>query len=80
MIVVYCWGPGSNGAVRAVREIAAIGLPVKEMIWHTQAFNAPARPLYDTVAQLTSYVHDERDIKEAATPDGAGSPESAPDT
>jgi len=32
LIVVYCWGPGCNGAVRAAREIAGIGLPVKEML------------------------------------------------
>jgi rhodanese-related sulfurtransferase len=32
LIVVYCWGPGCNGAVKAAREIAALGFPVKEML------------------------------------------------
>jgi rhodanese-related sulfurtransferase len=32
LIVVYCWGPGCNGAVRAAREIASLGFPVKEML------------------------------------------------
>lgn len=31
-IVVYCWGPGCNGAVKSARELAALGRPVKEML------------------------------------------------
>jgi len=31
MLVVYCWGPGCNGATKAARELAALGRPVKEM-------------------------------------------------
>jgi rhodanese-related sulfurtransferase len=31
-VVVYCWGPGCNGATRAALEFAALGHPVKEMI------------------------------------------------
>lgn len=30
--------------------------------WHTQQFNAPARSLYDTVGQLTSFVVYEREL------------------
>lgn len=30
--VVYCWGPGCNGASRAGLKIAALGFTVKEMI------------------------------------------------
>jgi hypothetical protein len=30
--VVYCWGPGCNGATRAGLIIAELGYPVKEMI------------------------------------------------
>jgi GNAT superfamily N-acetyltransferase len=30
--------------------------------WHTQQFNAPARSLYDTVGQLTSFVVYEHDL------------------
>jgi rhodanese-related sulfurtransferase len=32
LLVVYCWGPGCNGATKAARELAAIGRPVKEML------------------------------------------------
>ncbi len=30
--VVYCWGPGCNGATRGALAISALGLPVREMI------------------------------------------------
>jgi GNAT superfamily N-acetyltransferase len=32
------------------------------LYWHTQAFNGRARSLYDTVAELTSFVHYERQL------------------
>ena len=31
-VVVYCWGPGCNGAYRAAAAFAAAGYQVKEMI------------------------------------------------
>ncbi|HEU5029390.1 MAG TPA: rhodanese-like domain-containing protein [Spirillospora sp.] len=31
-VVVYCWGPGCNGAQKAALAFAELGLPVKEMI------------------------------------------------
>ena len=30
--VVYCWGPGCNGATKAAMKISALGFEVKEMI------------------------------------------------
>lgn len=30
--VVYCWGPGCNGATRAGLVLSQLGYPVKEMI------------------------------------------------
>jgi len=30
--VVYCWGPGCNGATKAGAKISALGFSVKEMI------------------------------------------------
>ena len=30
--VVYCWGPGCNGATKAALKIATLGFAVKEMI------------------------------------------------
>ena len=31
-LVVYCWGPGCNGAVKAARELAQLGRAAKEML------------------------------------------------
>jgi len=31
-VVVYCWGPGCNGATNAALQFALLGHPVKEMI------------------------------------------------
>lgn len=31
-VVVYCWGPGCNGAAKAALELATLGVPVKEML------------------------------------------------
>jgi len=32
LFVVYCWGPGCNGATKAAYKISALGFQVKEMI------------------------------------------------
>ena len=32
LFVVYCWGPGCNGATKAGLKISALGFSVKEMI------------------------------------------------
>lgn len=32
LIVVYCWGPGCNGATKAAMKLSALGFRVKEMI------------------------------------------------
>jgi rhodanese-related sulfurtransferase len=32
LIVVYCWGPGCNGATKAAIKLSSLGFPVKEMI------------------------------------------------
>jgi len=32
VFVVYCWGPGCNGATKAGKKISALGYAVKEMI------------------------------------------------
>jgi len=32
LFVVYCWGPGCNGATKAAVKISALGFAVKEMI------------------------------------------------
>ena len=32
LLVVYCWGPGCNGATKAAAKLSALGFAVKEMI------------------------------------------------
>jgi rhodanese-related sulfurtransferase len=32
LLVVYCWGPGCNGATKAAIQLSALGFTVKEMI------------------------------------------------
>ena len=32
LLVVYCWGPGCNGATKAGAKLSALGFSVKEMI------------------------------------------------
>jgi GNAT superfamily N-acetyltransferase len=59
--------PGHRGtaAARALIETAgerARTAGAETLYWHTQAFNGRARSLYDTVAQLTSFVHYERQL------------------
>jgi GNAT superfamily N-acetyltransferase len=53
-------GAGRALIVAAGEQARAAG--AETLYWHTQAFNAPARSLYDTVARLTSHVHYERQL------------------
>jgi GNAT superfamily N-acetyltransferase len=58
-------GHRGSGAARALIETAgeqAHAAGAETLYWHTQAFNGRARSLYDTVAQLTSFVHYERQL------------------
>ena len=32
LFVVYCWGPGCNGATKAAIKLSQLGFPVKEML------------------------------------------------
>lgn len=32
LLVVYCWGPGCNGATKAAAQLARFGRPVKELL------------------------------------------------
>jgi GNAT superfamily N-acetyltransferase len=54
-----------TGTARALIEAAAEhsrAAGAETLYWHTQEFNGRARSLYDTVAQLTSFVHYERQL------------------
>jgi GNAT superfamily N-acetyltransferase len=59
--------PGHRGTATARALIEAAGEQARAagaetLYWHTQAFNGRARSLYDTVAQLNSFVHYERQL------------------
>jgi GNAT superfamily N-acetyltransferase len=59
--------PGHRGTATARALIETAGdqartAGAETLYWHTQAFNGRARSLYDTVAQLTSFVHYERQL------------------
>jgi len=48
-----------TGAGRALIEAAVLQARARgaaRLYWHTQEFNAPARSLYDTLAQRTSFI------------------------
>jgi GNAT superfamily N-acetyltransferase len=54
-----------TGAARALIEAAdaqARASGAETLYWHTQAFNGRARSLFETVGQLTTHVHYERDL------------------
>jgi GNAT superfamily N-acetyltransferase len=58
-------GHRGTGAAKALIEASgeqALASGAETLYWHTQAFNGRARSLYDTVAQLTSFVHYERKL------------------
>ena len=63
-VVVYCWGPGCNGATRAALEFALLGYPVKEMLggfeyWVREGFaydtaEGPAQLAPDALTNVTA--------------------------
>jgi rhodanese-related sulfurtransferase len=68
-VVVYCWGPGCNGATRAALEFALLGHPVKEMLggfeyWVREGF------AYDTADGPAQLVADPLTNVAAAGPAG----------
>lgn len=55
-------GGGSARALFAAVDDEARRRGVTSIYWHTQAFNGPARSLYDTVGTLTSFVVYQRSL------------------
>ena len=51
--VVYCWGPGCNGATRAGLIIAELGYEVKEMIGGFEYWAREGLPVDATVVDAT---------------------------
>jgi rhodanese-related sulfurtransferase len=47
LVVVYCWGPGCNGATRAALAFARLGHPVKEMLGGFEYWAREGLPVED---------------------------------
>jgi rhodanese-related sulfurtransferase len=47
-VVVYCWGPGCNGAVKAALDLARMGRPVKEMLGGFEYWVREGHPVQGT--------------------------------
>ena len=50
LLVVYCWGPGCNGAQKAARALTAHGRQVKEMIGGMEYWIREGQPIEGTQA------------------------------
>lgn len=46
-VVVYCWGPGCNGATRAALQFSRLGYAVKEMIGGFEYWAREGLPVVD---------------------------------
>jgi hypothetical protein len=60
-VVVYCWGPGCNGATNAALQFALLGHPVKEMLggfeyWVREgfAYDGPGGRVHRGIDALTN--------------------------
>jgi rhodanese-related sulfurtransferase len=49
-VVVYCWGPGCNGAVKLAYELAGLGRPAKEMLGGFEYWVREGHPVEGTEA------------------------------
>jgi rhodanese-related sulfurtransferase len=64
-VIVYCWGPGCNGAAKAALELASRGVWVKEMLggfeyWAREGYPVEglSGPIHRAVDPLTAPVED----------------------
>lgn len=64
--VVYCWGPGCNGATRSALELARLGYAVKEMIGGFEYWAREGFPVDSDAGDAT------RDPDSLTTPVGPG--------
>lgn len=60
LVVVYCWSPGCNGAVKAAVELARLGRPVKEMLGGFEYWVREGHPVEGRDAQLLRDAADRR--------------------
>ena len=52
LLVVYCWGPGCNGATKAALTLSRLGFAVKEMIGGIEYWEGKERYPVDLAATL----------------------------
>ena len=50
LVVVYCWGPGCNGATKAAVRLSALGFRVKEMIGGIEYWRREGHPVEGSAA------------------------------
>lgn len=56
VLVVYCWGPGCNGAAKAALRLSSLGYRVKEMIGGIEYWRREGHPVEGTAVDTASLV------------------------
>lgn len=55
-VVVYCWGPGCNGATRAALRLSLLGYEVREMLGGFEYWAREGLPVVDDTGPLVREV------------------------
>jgi len=55
VVVVYAWGPGCNAATKAAARLAALGIPVKEMIGGLESWVRNGYPVEGSLPRGVSF-------------------------
>lgn len=56
VMIVYCWGPGCNGATKAALRLSALGYRVKEMIGGIEYWRREGHPVEGTAVDTAPLV------------------------
>jgi rhodanese-related sulfurtransferase len=59
LVVVYCWGPGCNGATKGAARLAGFGRRVKEMLGGFEYYVREGHPVVGHAADAGVYQRDE---------------------
>lgn len=59
LVVVYCWGPGCNGASKCAAALAELGRPVKEMLGGFEYYVREGHPVEGAAADAGLYRRDD---------------------
>lgn len=62
MVVVYCWGPGCNGAVKGAAKLTAFGRSVKEMLGGFEYYVREGHPVEGRAADAGLYARDDSGV------------------